>query len=273
VSCASTTMCVAVPDSGALLVTTDGATWNPPVSTNALALGHVACPSATACYALGANGGVIGTTDGGSHWSSLRPQPTVSTLSAVSCPSDVACFATEATGGRVYKSTDGKRWVQTLSTASEPFSDISCPSASLCLATDPNGSIYKTGDGGQPWPSQALGQPFTSIDCANASSCAAVASNGDSITTPHGGASWAPPVANLTEVSRASCLGWVAGRARSVHFRTTTVGADGSVDAGVAGERVRGVRCRAIVAVAFSAEVDAAVGVARFAGGRDWREL
>ena len=104
VSCASTTFCVLVDSSGAVM------TWNgqafsaptpmatePPVSgTDASGLTSVSCPTATFCRAVDTLGRVFGWN--GTSWSSGTLIDNGHTLTSISCPTTTYCVAVDRAG-------------------------------------------------------------------------------------------------------------------------------------------------------------------------------
>jgi hypothetical protein len=149
VSCASTSLCVAVDLAGNVLATTDAgdddSTWTrTPVDTNALV--GISCPSVRLCVAVDRVGDVAASTDpsGGATAWQLIDTGDRSRLTGVSCASESLCVAVDA-AGNVLSSTDPASRADTWSvTAVDPGHElraVSCtPSAEgLCAAVDDDG--------------------------------------------------------------------------------------------------------------------------------------
>jgi hypothetical protein len=167
VSCPSTTLCVAVDESGNVVTTTNplGGGWTRPVRIDTFGGGltAVSCPTSRFCVAGDANGNVLTSTDptGGSRaWS--RPVKVDSVLSIDGGPAGI----------------DG----------------LSCPSVKLCVATDgatPADVIVSTrpAAGARAWTTTKLTGTLDAVSCTyNTTDCVVVGSEHWWTTTAVGGA-------------------------------------------------------------------------------------
>src|SRR6266480_4829793 len=134
-------------------------------SVDAHALTGVSCASSTLCVAVDDEGGVLSSTDptGGSDAWTLSPVDGSAVLVGVSCPSESLCVAIDASGnvltsttptapvwstaavddaGNILTSTDptGGAAAWTLGNVDpNPLNGVSCAAATLCVAVDSRG--------------------------------------------------------------------------------------------------------------------------------------
>lgn len=206
VSCATSTMCVAVTRDGSAL-TFDGTTWGAPVPVDpGTTLRDVACPSATFCMAVGgaSDQGFAFEYDGQS-WQAAPGSDQGGGMSHVSCPSATFCAAvhsdtvalfTDGTWGAPAKIGSGRNYYMI---------DVACVDASLCLATTQDDYLRYDGSS---WTAPA---PFgkrivteSDLACPAATECVSVgsAANRPHSTIPYGtgyavtydGSGWGTPV-------------------------------------------------------------------------------
>jgi hypothetical protein len=211
VSCASTSLCVAVGGAGHLLSTTDptagGGAWQP--STLAAADGPdlvaISCAAPSFCAAVTDAGAVVTSSDptvGSGDWATaLIDGDTI--LTGVSCPSVSLCVAVDAAGDvltSVNPTGGAAAWKATpVDPVNAPLNGVACASPSLCVAVDAYGDIVATTDptGGQEaWQIAEVdgAHSFTGpVTCPSPTLCVAIddAGNAVSSTNPAGGAgSW-----------------------------------------------------------------------------------
>jgi photosystem II stability/assembly factor-like uncharacterized protein len=193
VSCATTTACFAVGDSGTILATTDGGvSWSLQRSGGATDLNAISCASANDCAAVGNGGTVLTSSDGGGTWSS-RSSGTDAGLNGVSCPTASTCIAV-GDGGTTLRSSDGgTTWASQPSGTQEPLYGVSCPTEIACFAVGGHGAALTTTNGSS-WSAKSLVSGFPerlwAVSCPTASSCVAGGDAGTSWSTTDGGASW-----------------------------------------------------------------------------------
>ena len=208
ISCATTTACVAVGDSGSVIHSTDGgATW---ASSTAISgsgsLRSVSCPSATNCFAAAANG-IYWTSDGGATWPGhFTPSQAVGSISCVAS----SCVAVGGAGTIVVTANGGGTWTSKTSGTARALVAVSCPTATACIATGAGGAVLSSVDGGTTWNQQYAGADMlSSISCATANSCHAVDSNAREIvaTSSGGVGTWSfhGPSGNTNNLRGISC--------------------------------------------------------------------
>jgi hypothetical protein len=206
VSCASTSLCVAVDDQGSAVITTNPTatkpTWSAPANIDANGsavtdgLTDVSCPWTSLCVAVDALGNAVITTN------PTAAKPTWRTtnvdangLTGVSCPSTSLCVALDSQGNAV---------IATNPTAAKPAwrkthginGPISCPSTSLCVAVDAHGNAVTTTNptAAKPtWstPTSVDANGVAGVSCPSTSSCVAVDDAGN-VVVGHG-SGVAPP--------------------------------------------------------------------------------
>ncbi|HEY3725664.1 MAG TPA: hypothetical protein VGL51_00720 [Solirubrobacteraceae bacterium] len=210
VSCASTSLCVAVDNAGNVVTSTSPLTgaWKAPafVDSKTKQLHGVSCaPGSTMCVATDDLGNVISSANatGGvaSDWK-LANANTTHPLHAISCPSKILCVTGDFWGD-IITATNPTAGTSTawhgvhFSGFSEPIS-VSCKSSSttVCVMGDQN---YQTG-GGQVVTSTNPTGPATAwaanyidhdpafssiagVSCPSTSLCVGVDGNGDVLTT------------------------------------------------------------------------------------------
>ncbi len=195
VSCASTTLCVAVDDTaGEAFVSTHpmaGATaWKrtvlEPFDTNlhnpadGVAINAISCPTASLCVAVDSAGQVLTSTDPAAlpaTWSRDLLDPHA--LTGVSCQPGGSCVAV-GVDGSVFRSTDpssSSSWSRSMH-AGDSFGPVDCPSASTCVTGDPFGggvsTLSSVADAGTVTTVQRNGaSPKQAISCPSPTLCVA----------------------------------------------------------------------------------------------------
>jgi hypothetical protein len=225
VSCPSSSLCVALDNSGNVLSTNaplSGTGWRivhlenlvvPLFPNNSLA---ISCPSVHLCVATDSDGNVLWSRDPGGgarawrrvHLLKITPSPIPSAndigFAGVSCPSVGLCVAVDGSG-EVLTSTHptGTRsaWkalsIDLNQTIVGALSGISCPSTKFCMASNSSGNVVISRDPGARHPSWMTSNTGTSarltaISCASPSLCVVADGSGvRSSTAPtRGPSSW-----------------------------------------------------------------------------------
>jgi hypothetical protein len=215
ISCATSTLCVAVDSEGHALVSTDpeagfAATWASLKIDGTTELTGISCASESLCVAVDAKGeAILSTTPtvaSSASWSTRFAIDSGKALSAISCPSGARCVAVDGEGHTILATNPGTGVGTAWSPAQEvdgklPLTGVSCASGALCVAVD--------GEGDALWSSEPAGGPgawhprpidpshgLDSISCvpAPAALCAAVDSSGGAFASANpergAGATW-----------------------------------------------------------------------------------
>lgn len=228
IACPSTTLCVAVDDSGHILSAThpaeSAAAWKRllPAATEGHALTSITCPSTTLCVVADNDGTVLTSTDpsGGSEaWTATRLAAIPET---VGCETPTLCVAVSITGQIMTSSNPAggeSAWTSPTESVdgSHPPLVMSC-AVGLCAFTDGNGDVASATNptgGASEWTSANVlpGEYISSISCPSSSLCLIALGNGHGAiyysTTPHGGAGeWTkynPPSGETTNISSVAC--------------------------------------------------------------------
>ncbi|MEA2370633.1 MAG: trimeric autotransporter adhesin [Solirubrobacteraceae bacterium] len=177
-----------------------------PGTATGYSLNAVSCASTSLCIAVGQTGHLMSTLDataGGAAWRHLTPAAVANAnFSAVSCASISLCVAV-TDSGEVVTSSDptnaAGNWAATQIDGNVALTGVSCPTVSLCVAVDVNGNAFTSANptgGAAAWRSSPIDQvnaPLNGISCASMSLCVAVDAYGNvvSTTSPTGGqAAW-----------------------------------------------------------------------------------
>lgn len=193
VSCASSTFCAAVDESGSALFWRSGKWSSPQTVWAGGTLNSVSCPTTTFCMAMSAGGNAVNYN--GQSWSTpvtVGPSATYE----VSCPTVTFCATAAASGTPGAPSTvgtfNGGSWstfqTSTTGALNDRILDVSCATPTFCVAVNLDGhAIIFDGTG---WStSRATGvKGLVSVSCPSASFCMAVATSGSSVTFD--GTSW-----------------------------------------------------------------------------------
>ncbi|MFL5894568.1 MAG: alkaline phosphatase family protein [Thermoleophilaceae bacterium] len=234
VDCASDEACVAVGDTGTILVRTAGA-WRRVATGVDDDLFDVSCGSAQECVAVGDGGLVLTSADGGTSWAHSRIAAVA--LRGVSCPSADRCFAV-GDDGAVDRSNDrGASWSDVPSGITEPLARIDCATDQSCVATGGERTPYDltTHDGGATWSASAThsGDNGTGVSCTSAAACTIVSSDAYARWTTDGGGRWngQRQPAELNNLSAVACTDattcYIAGTRASV-FKLVKSGTSGT---------------------------------------------
>jgi hypothetical protein len=217
VSCASSALCVAVGEGGAVLTSTDPlggpGSWTTAQLATPIKCDHfdgcvpvplddVSCPTATFCAAIDGAGGVWTSADptgGAGAWARTQPpgdDPSATTgyaLTPIACPTASLCVIAET--DQVQSTADPLNATPTWTSAPladpgrppGPFSTeiqgLSCSTAGLCVAVDGLGFAFSGDPADAPetaWTSARLtDSPLTAVSCAPSSLCVAADQVGD----------------------------------------------------------------------------------------------
>jgi hypothetical protein len=217
VSCASSSLCVAVDHSGEVISSTDpgggASAWTPARVDGSTIISSVSCPSPSLCVAVDQHGAVLASTDptgGVGAWSVTEIDPSGRGLNGVSCPSISLCVAVSAAGDVLASAnpTGGAgAWritpADSSSTGYLGANDIyavSCASASLCAAVDFEGNLLTSTEplgGSQAWTVSDIdaNNALYAVSCPSAALCVASDWAGDVLasSSPTAGAgAWVP---------------------------------------------------------------------------------
>ncbi len=192
VACPTTSVCVAVGESGTILTSSDGgANWTPQISGTSEVLMGVACASAEACTAVGGGGTILVTTDAGRTWTP-QASGTTDMLWGISCPTVSECIV-DGDNGAILATTDGGyTWSPQASGTTDILAGLSCTTSEDCVAVGADPNALVTTNGGATWTVHAIGtQAFMAgLSCPSTSACLAVGNSGIIDYTTNGGGSW-----------------------------------------------------------------------------------
>jgi hypothetical protein len=215
VSCASTSLCVAVGLGWAVRSTDGGATWAAPVKIDdgggvagSGNLAGVSCASdgsgGEVCVAVDDEQRFVRSTDGGVTWTppAREALPSTPSLLAVSCVAGATCVV-GAKFGMVTISTNVTAAVPTWTTTTPGAADVvavSCMPSGVCVAVDRAGNALISSDARTPtaptWRTvdldPASGAAMSSVSCTPAGLCVAGDVNGNAFVS--GDVSAATPV-------------------------------------------------------------------------------
>lgn len=191
ISCASSSLCVAVDEAGHILSSTDpsggSGAWTlaGPVGGVGRLFG-VSCPTESLCVAVGTNGTVLTSTNpsgGAGAWTATQIEPLGAGLFGVSCASASFCVAAGG-NGTITTSTDpaGGSWSVAHIGSDESLGGalgrVSCPSASFCAVSNFGGHVAtSTNPSGGPgaWTVSNVdpGMAVLSMSCVSEALCVA----------------------------------------------------------------------------------------------------
>ncbi len=201
VSCASSSLCVAVDGSGRALVATDPAagsasTWHTAAIPGAGALTGVSCPSSSLCVAVDGGGSVAISTNpvgGGPTWHTAKISGAA--LTGVSCASNSLCVAVDASGNAFVSSNPGEGAGGGASWRENPIGHtltaVSCVAGPLCVAVDEAGDVLESSEPAGSWVARQIdSSPLVAVSCASAPAgvCVAVDGTGAALASGNPGA-------------------------------------------------------------------------------------
>ena len=200
-SCASSTLCVAVDASGNAAISTSPAggssAWHTREIPGAGALTGVSCASSTLCVAVDGSGNAFVSANPGegggtgATWKKVGID-TGHALASVSCIAGPLCVAVDKTGDALASGEPSGAWSPPRAIDGSPLVSVSCASApaGVCVAVDEAGAALASGNpsAGIPTGSTAtwsatplgvMGGAPTAASCAAAGLCLLAAGNGD----------------------------------------------------------------------------------------------
>ena len=221
VSCASSSLCVAVEGAGSILTSTDPlenpSSWGTVYTNSSDYLEAVSCPSTLLCVALTSGGTVLTSTDPtdqSSTWTASTIQSQAGSspqYETIACaPNTTTCVAGGSDG---LATTSGSGWQAFSFPGVVTITGVSCPSSSLCVATfsdgepgegNPSGVMTSTDPNGgeSAWTVTTLPvEGLVGVSCPTVSLCVADSNVYDTgivtSTNPTGGAgAWSAVNAN-----------------------------------------------------------------------------
>ena len=219
VSCASTSLCVAIDETGNAVTSTNPLastpTWTPTDINGPAPIVAVSCVAGPLCVAVDGTGSTLTSANP----AAASPTWTIAAvdgrnpLTGVSCPSTSFCAAVD-TAGNALTSTNPSAATPTWSTVNidgmNGLTAISCPSTSLCAAVDNIGNALISTDptaANPTWTVSNLGDGMHAVSCASTSLCAAIGSAGVLTTTNPTAANpaWTTTAVGASYVGGISC--------------------------------------------------------------------
>jgi hypothetical protein len=220
-SCISTSLCVAVDQSGKAVVSTSPGTassWST-VSTGAAKLLGVSCTNAAAtnfCVAVGATGTVATSTNPAASWSHFT-LPGSTTLTGVTCTTTGSFCIAWDTGYNVFTSTNptvSSSWSElNLQNTEFPYTidSVSCVQTTslFCAAVGSDGNVLVSTNPTVSWTDQGLKAfPYNlnAVSCTSSSFCIAGDSGGN--VWSYNGTGWteeASVAGNVDPITGMSC--------------------------------------------------------------------
>jgi hypothetical protein len=193
VTCASSTLCVAVDDTGTVLSGAPGspvATWTRAAVPGLAGVEGIVCPSGGLCVVAAKNGLAVSTdpTGAASAWT-FDELLSVGQIYAVSCPSTSFCAAVDQNGDAITSSnpTGGAgAWTVTNIRAGTPLFGVSCPTTTFCAAVTGSSVLTSTNpDGpGATWTATDEGAvAFDAISCPSVNLCVGTDAEGDALSS------------------------------------------------------------------------------------------
>jgi hypothetical protein len=222
VSCPTTTFCVAVNDSGNVVISTNPTggshAWRtgPADVRNNAPLMAVSCPSTNLCVAVDDSGKVVvGNRNGlGFSWRSGDITVGDGGLYSIDCPSEGYCIV-GGTTGQVYwsltpSSLHDESWGSQGPLGGGYVTGASCPAASLCVLLDTEGNAITVDPTGNVIHKKEVAgfDELLTISCPSSGLCVAGDLSGNVVTstTPAAGAStWAVKPVSSSAILDVSC--------------------------------------------------------------------
>ena len=189
VSCASSSLCVAVDGKSHALVSASpsggSSTWHTAEIAGAGAFTGVSCASNTLCVAVDGSGKATISTNpvGGSSTWHTADIAGAGAFAGVSCASNTLCVAVDGSGNAFISTNPGEgggtgaTW-RKAEIDTGALTSVSCVAGPLCVAVDKTGDVLVSGEPtGSSWASRQIdSSPLLAISCAPAPAgvCAAV---------------------------------------------------------------------------------------------------
>jgi hypothetical protein len=224
ISCASTSLCVAVDHAGNVVVSTNpvggAGAWTVANVDGTNAINAVSCTSPALCVAVDQDGNLLISTNptGGVGAWTVTNVDGAHPMMSVSCPSASLCVATDNAGHVVTSiepATGDGTWTVANVDATNSIYGVSCASSSLCVAVDGDGNVLSSTDpsgGTGAWTVTNVDSvnPIIGVSCASAPFCVAADGTGKgnliTSTDPAGGAgAWTLAHDVQTGVQAVSC--------------------------------------------------------------------
>jgi Divergent InlB B-repeat domain len=204
-SCASTSLCVALDGANNVVTTTDPAAGNDWAVTHLEGAGNgegsgLACTSTPLCVAVTGRGSIVTSVDptlGAGGWT-VTALDGGNLISGVSCVSSTLCVAVDE-HGNVLSSTDptggAGAWTSASVDGGHALNGVSCVTSTLCVTVDDQGHVLSSTDptgGVNAWSVNDVAgtNALTHVSCLAAPLCVAVEGGQGLIasTDPTGGA-------------------------------------------------------------------------------------
>ena len=187
VSCASSSLCVAVDGEGHALLSTNPAggssSWHTAGIPGAGALTGVSCASNTLCVAVDGSGNAAISADpvgGSSSWHTAGI-PGAGALTGVSCASNTLCVAVDGSGNAFVSANPGEgggtgaTWKKMeIDAGHDALTSVSCwpisgLSGPLCVAVDQAGRVLTSSEPAGSWAARQIdSSPLLAVSCASA---------------------------------------------------------------------------------------------------------
>ncbi|HWX46343.1 MAG TPA: hypothetical protein VNY52_13615 [Solirubrobacteraceae bacterium] len=194
ISCATTTLCVAVDSKGHALVSTNptegpAANWSKSEIDGTTALTGISCATTTPCVAVDGSGNVLASANPAAGGWPSSPRDAGLELVSVACagaPASV-CVAMDSAGDALASANPtapAPTWNWTPIPALSSPTAVSCAAAGLCVTVDGQGNAFVSDDPTSAilsWEQTPLGPPnkgFTGVSCVSQGLCAAVGGEG-----------------------------------------------------------------------------------------------
>jgi len=178
-------------------------TWAVPAIPGHDVMEAVSCASTSVCVAVGLNATVATTHDGGYTWrvKTITLDHILNMFVGISCPSEAVCYAATR-GGLVFKSNDGGMSWDKKADLGINFRGMDCPTTDVCYLASPQigqSVIAMTVDGGARWSAAILPLVLVwSLSCSSDRNCVGVGTchsifsclGYQAVVTTDGGATW-----------------------------------------------------------------------------------
>lgn len=179
VSCASSSLCVAVADGHALVSTSPAggaSTWHTATISGASALTGVSCSSSALCVAVDGSGDAAISTNpvgGALTWHTKNISGTG--LTGVSCASNSLCVAVGTSGSAFVSANPSEgggadaTWKEVAIDTGHALTSVSCVAGPLCVAVDKTGDVLASSEPAGLWAMRQIDiSPLLAVSCASA---------------------------------------------------------------------------------------------------------
>jgi hypothetical protein len=222
VSCASSSLCVAVDGNGHALVSANptggSSTWHTAEIAEAGALTSVSCPSSSLCVAVDGSGRAAISTNpvGGSTWHTTKISGTG--LTGVSCATNTLCVAVDGSGNAFVSTNPGEgggtgaTWKRVEIDTGHALTSVSCVTGPLCVAVDKTGEVLVSGEPAGAWATRQIdSSPLLAVSCASAPAGVCVAVDEAGAALASGNPSAGLPTASTATWSATPFVGLFGG--------------------------------------------------------------